>query len=1047
MKKPVIWFLFFTFSIAFDSFSKVVQPPCNDTLVLSAITTNESCSGDDGVIDIQIDGGLAPFNYFIPSMLNGVSNNNSFLIDSLIGGSYSIIVTDSNNCTDSINVEVISDSIPNIILSVEATNIVCHEDTNGTFKVVQPDSSYSYVLYRYTLFNPQVIVDTGFYFNELIKGYYGVIAISPSGNCVDSSVILFIDEPEPIIFNTPTVSAAYCTNNNICEGLMAMNGIPTGGVSPFQYYLNELYSNIPQGLSAINDTFQGLCPGIYETQVVDANACVAKDTVEVADSSLYIDSFNISNISCFGFSDGEVTVFAHGGRGNNSTYSYYWTNTSTTQTTDSLNPGFHTVSITDSVSCIAIDSVFIIQPDTLLFKIIESGKIPESCMGVTYNGEIILEITGGTFPYTHSWISNAGLSGNGTGDTLINLTYDTITISITDSEGCVGSPSWGTIDMTIVDALNASDPIELDSVYLLNTPLCYNSANGTIIIAIANGNSPFQYSIDNGNTQSFSDTYYNVSANTYNIVIYDVFGCSDTSQITVNQFDELVVNIDSIKNISCYDGDDGYIALNVSGGISPYNYLWIPTNETSSVVNNLVAIPHTVQITDSTGCFITDTITLTELSGPLQSSDFLINDANCFGSSDGSALVYINGGMPNSVGEYQVSWINANNDTIANGAYAEGLSSGSYLVSITDSFSCGPFIDTLVILQPDLFYLELINILDNLCFNGMNGEINVNAFGGTKPYNKYFISDSSSFVGVEITSFYDSLYSSSYTIWALDNNGCNSDTIFDINLGEPGKITAESLVNDLSCHQSSDGFINLTLSSGTSPYVYQFYADQFLVASGNAIQQNVVYFYDLSADNYSLHVTDYYDCEMDTQIIVNQPQQVVSFFESGSVLGREEFEISFNNLSSGSDFFVWDFDDGISEQIEFNGQVSHTFIEQGQYTVMLVAENINLTSLCNDTSFVIIDIEGYDLYNVFSPNNDGINDFFQFDDWMLNGMDVEIFNRWGQKVYHWNKENGDWDGRGYNGEKLSDGTYFYTMSATGSDGYNFNEKGTITILR
>lgn len=255
------------------------------------------------------------------------------------------------------------------------------------------------------------------------------------------------------------------------------------------------------------------------------------------------------------------------------------------------------------------------------------------------------------------------------------------------------------------------------------------------------------------------------------------------------------------------------------------------------------------------------------------------------------------------------------------------------------------------------------------------------------------------------------------------------------------------MVNDLSCHQSSDGFINLTLSSGTSPYVYQFYADQFLVASGNAIQQNVVYFYDLSADNYSLHVTDYYDCEMDTQIIVNQPQQVVSLFESGSVLGREEFEISFNNLSSGSDFFVWDFDDGISEQIEFNGQVSHTFIEQGQYTVMLVAENRNLTSLCNDTSFVIIDIEGYDLYNVFSPNNDGINDFFQFDDWMLNGMDVEIFNRWGQKVYHWNKENGDWDGRGYNGEKLPDGTYFYTMSATGSDGYNFNEKGTITILR
>lgn len=1044
MKKPVIWFLFFTLSIVFESFSQVGQPTCNDTLILNAITVNESCSGNDGIINVQIDGGLAPYTYFIPSLSSGVSNTSSFTIDSLIGGLYSILVTDINNCIDSVNIEVLSEITPNITLNVEATNIVCYDDTNGTFKVVDPDSSYSYLLYRYTLSTPQILVDTGFYFNELIKGYYGVIAISPSENCIDSSIILFIDEPDPIIFNTPTVSASYCTNNNICDGLIAMNGIPTGGVSPYQYYLNELYSNIPQGLSAINDTFQALCPGIYETKVVDANACIARDTVEVADSSLHIDSFNISNISCFGFSDGQITVFAHGGRG---TYSYYWTNTSTTQTIDSLNSGFHTVSITDSVSCIAIDSVNIIQPDELVFRIIESGKIPESCMGVTYDGEIILEITGGISPYSHSWISNAGLSGSGIGDTLINLTYDTITISITDADGCVGSPSWGTIDMTIVDALNALDPIELDSVYLLNTPLCYGSSNGVIMIAIANGNSPYQYSIDNGNTQSFSDTFYNVSANTYDIVIYDIFGCSDTSQITVNQFNEIIVTIDSIKNISCYDGNDGYIALNVSGGISPYNYLWLPTNATSSSVNNLAATPYTVQITDSTGCFITDTITLIELSDPLQSSDLLISDANCFGSSDGSALVYINGGLPNSVGEYQVSWINENNDTIANGAHTDGLSAGSYLVSITDSFLCGPFIDTVVVLQPDSFYLETINVLDNQCFSGADGRIDVNAFGGTEPYNKYFISDSSTFISASLLPFFDSLYASSYIIWAVDNNGCNSDTIFDIKLGEPGEITTESLVTDLSCYQASDGFINLTLSSGTSPYVYELYADQFLVASGNAIQQNVISFYDLSAGHYSLNVTDYYDCQIDTQIIIYQPQQVISFFESGSILGREGLEISLINLSSGSDLFVWHFGDGTSKQIEFNSQVSHTFLEQGQYTVMLVAENSTLTPLCNDTSFVVIDVAGYDLFNVFSPNNDGINDFFQFNDWMLNGMDVEIFNRWGQKVYHWKTGNGNWDGRGYNGEKLPDGTYFYNMSATSPDGYSFNEKGTITILR
>ena len=66
---------------------------------------------------------------------------------------------------------------------------------------------------------------------------------------------------------------------------------------------------------------------------------------------------------------------------------------------------------------------------------------------------------------------------------------------------------------------------------------------------------------------------------------------------------------------------------------------------------------------------------------------------------------------------------------------------------------------------------------------------------------------------------------------------------------------------------------------------------------------------------------------------------------------------------------------------------------------------------------------------------------------MLQGLYVEIFNRWGQKVFSWDQINGAWNGEGFNGERLPEGVYFYIMDAIGVDGYNFTEKGSVTLIR
>lgn len=71
---------------------------------------------------------------------------------------------------------------------------------------------------------------------------------------------------------------------------------------------------------------------------------------------------------------------------------------------------------------------------------------------------------------------------------------------------------------------------------------------------------------------------------------------------------------------------------------------------------------------------------------------------------------------------------------------------------------------------------------------------------------------------------------------------------------------------------------------------------------------------------------------------------------------------------------------------------------------------------------------------------------------MVGGENLEevegvIYNRWGQKLYEWNSVTGGWDGRTLSGEVVPDGTYFFIINAKGTDGKEYFEKGTVTLIR
>ena len=1027
-------------SLCVLNYGDVIIEKTQDPQIDSVVTVNESCCGNDGMLSVYVTPSSLSNIYSLDTLFN-FQGHNTF--DSLFRGEYLVYVMDTNECVDSFEIYLNVDSIPNINLTVGITDVVCNGDSNGTFKVYYPNNCYEYDLYRYTLTTPQILIDSGDYFNNLISGYYGIVATSNSGTCIDSSSVKFIDEPQAIVYDSPAVLDVRCLNNDSCNGSVFLPQLPTGGVSPYYYYLKDFSNNIPIGILQALDTFLSLCPSEYQVQVIDANACVSYDTIVIADSSLYIDSFSVQSISCYNGVDGIIEVFVSGGVGS---YEYAWSNNDILSFTDSLAKGEYFVSVIDSVGCIALDSVFISHPDTLIFKILENGKKPETCMGVTNDGEIYLEITGGTPPYNYMWnsfSSNSNNSGFGFGDTIFNLTYDTIMIDVTDVNFCSSSPAWGTVNVTIVDALNADNPLEFDSIYTSSYPICYGSYSGYINIDMNGGDDPIYYSIDSANTFSLTDSFPNIEAGKYFIYVMDAYGCLDSAIVNILEYDELIVNYDSIKHVSCYDGSDGFISLTVSGGVSPYSYFWIPTFEITSSIDSLTAIPHVVRITDSSGCVLVDTIDLYELTNPIQIEVDFVSQVSCFNGDDGVLSVSSIGGMPS----YNYYWINDVQDTVSTDYIANNLSAGPYVIFVSDQYNCGPASDTIFMTENSQIEIDVISIVDNVCFGYREGTMTFSVSGGLPSYTTN-VMDQNGLLTSTSSLTVDGLLSSDYSVWVQDGLNCISDTLVNVKLGEPGKINIDAVVSELSCFESEDGILNIELLGGTSPYHLRFEDNLGLIDERfNVLQSTAQIIDNLTSSEYYVIINDFNNCEADSVFYISQPNEIVADFISVSNFGREDFYFNPENTSIGGDLFYWDFDNGSFLSSSFLENVEITFKDQGRYNVMLVAHDSSLGHVCNDTIIKIVDVEGYDVFNVFSPNNDGVNDVFHFNEWMINGIYVEIFNRWGDKIYHWDDINSGWNGKMYNGRDADEGVYFYRMEATGVDGSHFEENGSITLLR
>jgi gliding motility-associated-like protein len=157
------------------------------------------------------------------------------------------------------------------------------------------------------------------------------------------------------------------------------------------------------------------------------------------------------------------------------------------------------------------------------------------------------------------------------------------------------------------------------------------------------------------------------------------------------------------------------------------------------------------------------------------------------------------------------------------------------------------------------------------------------------------------------------------------------------------------------------------------------------------------------------------------------------------------FNYVFSDLSTGgATSWSWDFGDGGSSSAQ---NPSHLFTSNGLHTICLTASN---SMGCADSVCYTINVdvtEFINIPNVFTPDGDGVNDFFFINNSGLSEFSLEVFNRWGIKVFTADAPNMQWDGRSTSGVELSDGTYFYILRATSVTAKDYSQNGFINLIR
>lgn len=839
------------------------------------------------------------------------------------------------------------------------------------------------------------------------------ITISETPNISDSSILIcsgnsFEYAPDSASGDIVPLNTLYTWSTPLISPIGSINGA-SEQATPIES-ISQFLENTTINPSTVTYTVTPI-----------SGDCVGEDfeVVVVVNPSISVNNSILNNL-CYQSNTASIEIEIVGGVpfGIGNPYTITWTGPNGFSSSDedifNLEAGVYTLEVEDNGGCPYMETFIISEPEDLSFSNVDFDPETISCYGAN-NGSIGVEVEGGTLPYNYSWTLN-GLPFSNEED-LSNLGPGTYSVSVSDANNC--GPITQNFELVEPPLLEVTLDLKTDV-------LCYGDATGNIFVNVIGGRLDYAFSWTGPNGFTSSDQNLNsLFAGTYNLTVTDSSGCTDTLEVEIVENEEIDIDI-TVTEIKCYgDNDASIIINNISGGVPPYDVSWSNFGSGNSQFN-LSAGTYIITITDAENCEREFSIVVDE--APIFLIDPVVTQMSCSGENDASINLNFVGGID----PVTLVW----DDDPTAGTERNNLAPGTYSVTITDGTPC-VLQDSFTIF--DILPLELsANVTDALdCEDTNSGALNLLIQGGTPPFNVVWSNGAT-------TEDLENIPPNNYVAQVTDANGCVIEGSWTVNRFDPLVLDVDTRT-DVNCetHTLSQSFVAMA-SGGVPPY-------QFNWSSGSVSGSNNQFMSTEENGMVVLEVTDSQFCTASYSVNVDTP-----------VLGDPDFTISslglvnygifaiqdpitFTNTATGDYLSVlWDFGDG-SFSAEENPV--HTFVSTGNY---VVTQTVTYPYGCVYQQIVTLIIEeGYKLImpDAFTPNNDGLNDFFGPVYIGLNSLEINIYDTWGSLIY---SESGDnirgWDGK-VKEEEAENGNYYYTFTAKTFYGDIIKKQGAFVFIK
>jgi len=769
-----------------------------------------------------------------------------------------------------------------------------------------------------------------------------------------------------------------------------------------------------------------------------------------------------------------------------------------TATYSGLTVGINTITITDSVGCIATQTINVTPAPQIPTLTINASQLVVGCAPPTVTiGVVNSNTTLTNMTYTWSSITTTGTAVSPNADVIdvgAPTGSNTLTVVGSDpSSGCTASvscvltastnaPSF-TVSPVLTQSIGCNQPCKTFTAIASTTTnvfgTWYDITTGTTTPVPLVGPSGGTVVLCAGTPGLYAITFTNM-----------VTGCTTTQTVSVTSNTSVpTMTINSVLGGFVLNCTKPCLPLSVStsGTVAPKTYVWtnLQTSTSNTVANGSYTVctatngpgQYACAFTDAFGCTISQTITITiDTLKPTPSSTATINSLspNSYTLTCFTPSIVVTGVSTPMYPASNYSW------TIPPNLIQSNQTATVSMINVTSSVTATNY--TVLAMNPanGCVGRKLVKFYKDIFVPPYTAVYTPSAITCANPCVAFSPnSTSSSTIPVTYTFTSPPPTQTATTAGALmcvpgpysmtymnALNGCTAQATNTVQLNVTPPATFALAPMYINCGASTTTLIAGHTGSTAAPGTYSYTWDGPPLAGMSC--PGGVNCYSSTANmpgDYDVFILNTVNgCSASNSVTVYAGVLSASF-TANPYTGFSPLSVNFDNttalqnLTTGTVTTTWNYGNGISmtysgTSSSYSVPIDGSSIYQsaGSYTVYMIVSQTTGTASCIGTASTVITVElpsKLDVPNVFTPNADGVNDVFMLQTTNLTEITCTIFDRWGVKMYDVKADKGNisWDGKNFSNKDVPAGTYFYILKAKGKDLKDYEQKGTVSLYR